>query len=419
MQRNDIMEQYKKMVELNLKEKEIFKKENNEYYKEMCEAFYKEKNEFVLEFMKMVNSNQFYKKDMKSIIYIESNENHIENDYILVSLPKELYPNGYDDVWNIKKEYDSVFDISPIKIADMDKKVLYDFVKNHIDVTEAYEDDEKWSFGSPIIDAEKGTYEIIKDFNAEKWKYIVPENELKVIDETVKRRVEEKKQNKAILDKKIQQNNIDLQNYTYSEHDEAYKRIEAGRYDGIMYEIVLDKKGYLTERYYGEGPGDCDTDFVTVYDDDGNKFHFTTMDDCYEYECKNGKLYYVGYFDDDVYGMAYLPEKENEEGFPISGSSEIAKVLYEDKDMNFFEDKKMEILSNYIEMHEKTNVAQMQKKERNVSDLTVEQKEATQNFLASKFGTKKNIVSAYEQAQQMLNDILPQDYEQYDGPEME
>lgn len=117
--------------------------------------------------------------------------------------------------------------------------------------------------------------------------------------------------------------------------------------------------------------------------------------------------------------MAYLPKKENEEGFPISGSSEFAKVLYEDKDMNFFEDKKMEILSNYIEMHEKTNVAQMQKKERNVSDLTVEQKEATQNFLASKFGTKKNIVSAYEQAQQMLNDILPQDYEQYDGPEME
>ena len=56
---------------------------------------------------------------------------------------------------------------------------------------------------------------------------------------------------------------------------------------------------------------------------------------------------------------------------------------------------------------------------REVPTLTIEQEKATQNFLASKFGTKENIVSAYEQAQQMLNDVLPQDYEQYDGPEME
>ena len=106
--------------------------------------------------------------------------------------------------------------------------------------------------------------------------------------------------------------------------------------------------------------------------------------------------------------MAYLPEKENEEGFPISGSSEIAKVLYEDKDMNFFEDKKMEILSNYIEMHEKTNVAQMQKKERNVSDLTVEQKEATQNFLDTKSGTTEKVTNAYEQIKATFADILPE-----------
>lgn len=223
----------------------------------------------------------------------------------------------------------------------------------------------------------------------------------------MERNLKQNEDSKIILDKKIQQNNIDLEKYKYSDYDRAYKRFENGRYDGVMYEIALDEKGYLTERFYGEEPGERDTDFVTVYDDDGNTFYFTTMDDSYDYECKNGNLYYVGYFNHDIYGIVHHPDKENKDGITVTGSVDFSKVLYEDKDLDFFNENKTEILSNYINMHEKTIVAQMQTNERKVPDLTAEQKEATQNFLASKFGTKEETVSAYEQTKEAFSDILP------------
>lgn len=214
---------------------------------------------------------------------------------------------------------------------------------------------------------------------------------------------------KAILDKKIQQNNINLKKYKYCEYDRAYERFEDGRYDGVIYKIALDEKGYLTEKFIDEGP-QSDLDDITVYDDNGNKFRFTTMDDSYNYECKNGNLYYVGYsdFDDTIYGAIYQPK--NKEVNQVSKSS--YHVLYENTNLDSFKEKKEEILNEFINTHENTKAARMQTCERKTSEMTSKQKEAVQNFLASKFGTKEDIKSAYEMARQELSDVLPPEHPQ-------
>ena len=217
---------------------------------------------------------------------------------------------------------------------------------------------------------------------------------------------------KAVLDKKIQQNNIDLEKYKYSERDGAYKRFEDGRYDGVICEITLDEKGYLIEKFIGEGPNG-DLDDITVYDDNENKYRFTTMDDSYNYECKNGNLYYVGYldFDDTVYGAIYQPESKT-----INQASKISHhVLYEDTNLDFFNKKKDEILNELIDTHEKTIAGHMQTRERKTFAMTPEQKEITQNLLASKLGTKEEKKSAYERVQQELSDVLPQEQPHVDS----
>ena len=191
-------------------------------------------------------------------------------------------------------------------------------------------------------------------------------------------------EHKIILDKKIQQNNIDIEKYEYSKYDKAYKRFEKGQYDGVIRKIELDKKGYLTEKIIGEGPN-CDLDDITVYDGEGNKFHFNTMDRAYDYECKNGNLYYVGYLeadDENVYGAVYQPESKSDD----RASQILIKDLYKEPYIDTFEEKKTEVLKEFIDTNEKTVV---------------------QNFLATKSGTREDIASAYEQTKAAFADILP------------
>lgn len=193
-------------------------------------------------------------------------------------------------------------------------------------------------------------------------------------------------QRKKILDVKIQQNNINLDNYKYYDNENAYVRFESGQHDGVTYKIMLDEKGYLTERYIDEGPA-CDVDCITVYDDECNRFYFTTLDDSYDYECKNGNLYYVGCFDDEIYGIMYHSEEINK------GATDFRNVLFENKNVTFFKENKTRILNDYMEMHEK-------------------ELENTCS-LDSNPGVKGKMRTAFDIAKEELSDVLPDESEEF------
>lgn len=198
-----------------------------------------------------------------------------------------------------------------------------------------------------------------------------------------------KNEAKIELDRKIQQNNVNIEQYKYYEHENAYCRFDDGFYSSA-YKLRLDRKGYLIETYSSDEQGFLDSNNITVYNN-GKEYSFSTMDDSYDYECINGKLYYVGYMNENVYGSIY-GESDNYEGkFSIR--------LYEDMARDIFEQKKSDILNDFFEQHKKKTIAELnQSRELSTPKLSVEQKEATQKISSSKYDLPK-----YEQSQSIID----------------
>lgn len=198
------------------------------------------------------------------------------------------------------------------------------------------------------------------------------------------------KENKKLLDAKIEENSIDIGKYKYRDYSNEYVRFEKDSYSGRMYKLALDKKGYLTERYSSDEPGVCDSKNITVFNK-GERYFFSTMDESYEYECKDGNLYYVGHDGYDVYGSVYSKD-ENEGKF--------CELLHEDMNKNTFEEKKQSMLSEFMEKTKGKSIEQL--------DETREDKDVGYVF-----------ESAYASAMKNLSDVMPDDgYDKADEYEL-
>lgn len=227
---------------------------------------------------------------------------------------------------------------------------------------------------------------------------------------------------KADLDRKIQENNVAIEQYKYDDYEKVYKRFESGPYSSI-YTLTLDKKGYLIETYSSDEQGVCDSSNITVYNN-GKEYSFTTMDDSYEYECKDEKLYYVGYMENDVYGSVY--------GERCKYEGKFSNLLYENMERDSFEQKKSEILKNFMEKYKEKTIeelnktrkpyAYMEKNDASMPRFSEEQKQAAQEIMNSKYDLPKEgqLQSAYKATMEKFSNIIPENgagnYE-YDGPD--